>query len=66
MTTLVKMIQDAVETCDQEALRRATNLMRFGLGMNYAQSFAFAHKHTGIEQPAWDQLLYDCDSEEPQ
>jgi hypothetical protein len=62
--TLVQALKRAVDDRDMEALRQATNLMRFGFGMNYAQSFAFARKHTGIDQRAWDQLLYEADNKE--
>lgn len=59
---VVTMVKQAVEQNDAQMAGFVADACRFRDGMTYAQTYAFAHEHTGISAADWETLMEASDS----
>jgi hypothetical protein len=56
-------LKRAVQERNLRMIVKVVDLLRFKSGLTYAQTFAFVNQVTGIDEAAWEGLLYEADNE---
>lgn len=61
--TLKDAIEKAVKEWNPILAAQVVDFCWERLGWTYQQLFAEVHRLTGIDEPKWDELLYEADNE---